>query len=190
MRVLTIMAAVDTDTARHRGTSAASRLPRSPARGRGAATRSGGPDTGNELIDALLMAGHRVRTATDTRLRADGLSLPRLKVLRLLASGPLSMGQVSALLEVAPRSTTDLVDGMAEAGLLERRPHPTDRRSVLLALTDEGATRLAQARAQANEVAAWATRKLPAGSRGRLIELLGCIGAPDGDDPIGAGTHG
>lgn len=141
------------------------------------------PDTGDDLVDALLLAGHRVRTAVDACLRADGLSLARLKVLRLLAEGPVPMGQLSEAMAVVPRSTTDLVDGLVAAGLVERRPHPTDRRVVLLDLTDQGRERLTTGRARATEVTARATRALPAAKRREMIELLAAVAPPE--DPGG-----
>ena len=159
-----------------------------------AAKRPGIPDTGDELVDALLLAGHRVRTATDARLREEGLSLARLKLLRLLSDGPLPMGQVSAALHVVPRSTTDLVDGLVAAGLVARCAHPTDRRVVLLELTPSGRTRLAAARRVATEVANRATAAVPADRRAELVELLGRIGDPEGEaqtsgEGSASGTH-
>jgi len=136
------------------------------------AERPGIPDTGDELVDAL-------RTATDARLREEGLSLPRLKLLRLLSGGPLPMGQVSAALHVVPRSTTDLVDGLVSAGLVARGAHPTDRRVILLELTPAGRTRLGGARQVATQVANRATERVPAARRAELVELLGCIGLPE-----------
>lgn len=148
------------------------------------------PDTGDEIVDALLVAGHRVRTATDARLREEGLSLARLKLLRLLAGGPLPMGQVSVALHVVPRSTTDLVDGLVSAGLVARRPHPTDRRVVLLDLTPAGRQRLAVAHRLATEVANRATGGVPAERRAELVELLQRIGVPAGGDHGAAGDAG
>ena len=136
------------------------------------------PETGDELLDAILMAGHRVRTATDARLRSEGLSLARLQLLQLLEDGPLPMGQLSEARSVVPRSTTDLVDGLVGCGLVERRPHPTDRRVVLLALTDLGRGRLASGRRRASEVTRQVTRGVPSDRRRELIELLDSIGAP------------
>ncbi|MHB1777166.1 MAG: MarR family winged helix-turn-helix transcriptional regulator [Acidimicrobiales bacterium] len=147
------------------------------------------PDTGDDLVDALLAAGHRVRTAVDACLRADGLSLARLKLLKLLADGPMPMGQLSEAMAVVPRSTTDLVDGLVGAGLVERRPHPTDRRVVLLDLTDHGRERLAGGRARATEVTARATRALSAADRRRLVELLAAV-APAGRPAGGPGRPG
>ena len=41
-------------------------------------------------------------------------------------------------LRIAPRSTTEVVGGLQERGLVERRPDPTDRRATLIAVTEEG----------------------------------------------------
>ena len=41
-------------------------------------------------------------------------------------------------LHIAPRSTTEVVDGLEERGLVERQADPTDRRATLIALTEEG----------------------------------------------------
>jgi DNA-binding MarR family transcriptional regulator len=38
------------------------------------------------------------------------------------------------------RNITGLVDGIEAAGLVERAPHLSDRRAILLTLTDDGAT--------------------------------------------------
>ncbi len=46
--------------------------------------------------------------------------------------------QLADSLELTTGATTSLIDRVDRAGLLERRPHPTDRRSVTLELTDLG----------------------------------------------------
>lgn len=46
--------------------------------------------------------------------------------------------ELAERLHIAPRSATEVVDQLAAKGLVERRPHPTDRRATLLSLTDEG----------------------------------------------------
>jgi DNA-binding MarR family transcriptional regulator len=48
------------------------------------------------------------------------------------------LSEIADKLRIAPRSTTEVVDGLQERGLVERRPDPTDRRATLIVLTDEG----------------------------------------------------
>ncbi|GAA4575500.1 hypothetical protein GCM10023176_44920 [Micromonospora coerulea] len=56
----------------------------------------------------------------------------------LLRHGPMRLSALAEHLHIAPRSTTEVVDGLQERGLVERRPDPEDRRATLVALTDEG----------------------------------------------------
>jgi len=51
---------------------------------------------------------------------------------------PVRLSDLADRLHIAPRSTTEVVDGLQERGLVERRPDPTDRRATLIAVTDEG----------------------------------------------------
>lgn len=56
----------------------------------------------------------------------------------LLRHGELRLNELSEHLHIAARSTTEVVDGLAERGLAERRPDPHDRRATLVGLTPEG----------------------------------------------------
>lgn len=70
-------------------------------------------------------------------------------LLVLQQSGPVVQRQLSQALRCTPRHVTSLVDGLEAAGFVIRRPHPTDRRATLVALTERGgaaATRLAAER--------------------------------------------
>jgi DNA-binding MarR family transcriptional regulator len=57
----------------------------------------------------------------------------------LLRDGTMRPSELSEHLRIAPRSTTEVVDGLQERGLVQRRPDPGDRRATLIALTDQGA---------------------------------------------------
>jgi DNA-binding MarR family transcriptional regulator len=69
----------------------------------------------------------------------DGISYPRLRLLEQLhCVGPNMMRALGDELGLTPRNMTALVDSMEEEGLVARRAHPTDRRAVLVELTDAG----------------------------------------------------
>ena len=104
------------------------------------------PDTGSATVDAILHAAHRVRQAADAELRTQGLSLSSYKVLRALDLEACSMRVLSEVLRVAPRTITDIVDGLEKRGLAERSAHPHDRRVTLIHITAEGKTQLRRAR--------------------------------------------
>lgn len=130
------------------------------------------PDTGSELVDALLHAAHRVRTSTDASLRCRELSLPGYKLLKALAGTDRSMREVSDLLRVSPRTVTGIIDGLQARALVTRHPHPTDRRVTLLHLTEEGVRRLDEARHQAEGARDAAIEDLDATERETLRRLL------------------
>ena len=88
-----------------------------------------------------------------------GLTPHQVRALRVIGRGPLRPGELAEELRVAPRSVTDVVDGLEAAGLLERQPDATDRRAVLLELTPHGSevlTRVSAARDLASD--AWLAR--------------------------------
>lgn len=132
------------------------------------------PDTGDEVVDLVLAAGHRVRTAVDEALRAGvGLTLRRFKILTLLAeTGPCRLRDLADAVRVAPRTMTATVDELESAGLIERRAHPHDRRAVLVALTSAGRLTLDEGQRHRSETVTGITRHLDAAQRAQLAELL------------------
>ena len=66
-----------------------------------------------------------------------GLTCTQACAVRDLAD-PLTPSQLAALLECEPSNVTFVVARLVSLGYAERRPHPTDRRSKLVALTAEG----------------------------------------------------
>ncbi len=135
------------------------------------------PDTGDEVVNVLLAAGHQVRIAVDEALRASvGLTLRRFKVLQLLADiGPCRLRDLADAVAVVPRTMTEMVNGLESDGLVARRSHPNDRRAVLLALTPAGREALTVGRRRRAETVADFTRHFTAAQRTQLIELLASI---------------
>ena len=93
------------------------------------------PDTGNEVVDALIFAAHRVRTAADSALRECGLSFPGYKLLRALENSDRPMREISTELHIAARTVTDIADGLEARGLVIRRASPARRSSREARLT-------------------------------------------------------
>ncbi len=56
----------------------------------------------------------------------------------LTRHGAMRLSALAEHLHIAPRSTTEVVDGLQERGLVARHPDPADRRATLVAPTDEG----------------------------------------------------
>lgn len=54
------------------------------------------------------------------------------------ADGPLTPNEINAHLHLTSGSVTSLLDRLEQRGLVTRGPHPTDRRKVLVSITDAG----------------------------------------------------
>ncbi len=64
----------------------------------------------------------------------------------LTQGGAVSAKELAAALHFTTGATTTLVDRLVQRDLVERRPHPTDRRVSLVALTANAAQELAEGR--------------------------------------------
>lgn len=82
-------------------------------------------------------------------------------------------------LGIAPRSATEVADALEHAGLLTRSPDPTDRRAVLLTLTDAGRQTVARVRDRRRAAADEAVSVLSDHDRAELRRLLEALLATD-----------
>ena len=86
-------------------------------------------DTSREvwlLMSDLVLDNQRRREVSE----ALGMSFGRSRALRRLARLPMSMGELAAALEIDPANATTVVDDLEGLGLVRRRPHSTDRRTM------------------------------------------------------------
>ena len=68
-----------------------------------------------------------------------GIGVTGLKTLSLLnRNGPTAAGALAAAAGITSGSMTATIDKLVQSGFVERRTSPIDRRSVVVALTDEG----------------------------------------------------
>ncbi len=125
--------------------------------------------------DAGLAAALRVSIARLTRrLRserdpANELSVGQLSVLgALFRNGPCSIGELAAHERVQPPSMTRTVTCLADEGYVERHPHPTDGRQVVVRLSDKGRDLLAAERRRRDAWLAVRLRELTADERAVL----------------------
>ncbi|WP_375463710.1 MarR family winged helix-turn-helix transcriptional regulator [uncultured Methylobacterium sp.] len=82
----------------------------------------------------------RVTAAIGAELRAIGLSIPQFDVLSTLTEREgLTQQELAGRLYVTKGNVSGLIDRLVEAGLVERRASPGDRRSHALHLTGDGA---------------------------------------------------
>ena len=93
----------------------------------------------DENIGSLLAQVSRLmRRAFDEKARTIGVTRPQWQVLSLLhAREGINQGGLADILEVEPITLGRMVDRLQDAGLVERRPDPADRRAWRLYLTDK-----------------------------------------------------
>lgn len=93
----------------------------------------------NDLLAAYqFMQGQNARMSTGLSLRF-GIGPADLRLLLFLSRMPdATPKEVATQLEQTSGSVTALLDRLERSGHLRRHAHPTDRRSLLLRLTEEG----------------------------------------------------
>jgi DNA-binding MarR family transcriptional regulator len=89
---------------------------------------------------------HLLRRAAEED-KAAGLSRARLSALSVVVfRGPLALGELATAEGVRSATMTGIVNGLERDGLVRRRPHGRDKRSVNIEATGAGRQLLGQAR--------------------------------------------
>lgn len=108
---------------------------------------------GMGVVTSIMRTQQILLARADAVLGAFGLTFARFEVLTLLSftrRGSLPMGKLGDRLQVHPASVTSAVDRLVRQGFVRREPHPTDGRTTLAVLTDEGRRVAADAAARLN----------------------------------------
>lgn len=107
-----------------------------------------------EVLDAFarafkgLMAAQRRMRGRETH-RPGELSFAQYSLLfELCAGAPKSARELALAAEVSPATVTEMLDGLAAAGLVKRIRSTADRRIVLTSLTDRGRALIDERRAR------------------------------------------
>lgn len=94
-------------------------------------------DANAELFELLLRLTRRLSEHAERRLRGYQIASKHNWALQALDE-PMPMNVLAERMGTDASYLTGIADRLEERGLVERRPHPTDRRIKYLALTDEG----------------------------------------------------
>ena len=113
----------------------------------------------------------RAALASDAGISATGLDALE----HLEADGPLTQRQLGDRLSLTSGAVTMLVDRLEDAGWVQRRPHPSDRRYVLVELSGQAIertpARLAAYHARVRAIA----EKVPAAQRDAICGFLQAV---------------
>src|SRR5580693_7233213 len=97
------------------------------------------------VIDGLAQLAFVVHGMLELRAAEHDLSITQARLLGVLRDRTPTMNELARLLGLDKSSTTGLVDRAERRGLVARVPSATDRRSVLVSLTDDGRSLVSQA---------------------------------------------
>jgi DNA-binding MarR family transcriptional regulator len=113
------------------------------------------------LATALRISVSRLARRLRVERQAEGLtslSDTQLAALSVLEKhGPMTPGELADQEKVQPPSMTRVIAVLEERNLVVRAPHPTDRRQVVLTVTEEGRALVIQARRRRD---AWLAKRL------------------------------
>jgi DNA-binding MarR family transcriptional regulator len=118
------------------------------------AERVGAEQLAVALRDAITRLNRRVRQERPV----GDLTFSQLSALTSLQlAGALTPRELADVERVQPPTMTKIVGKLEDRGLVARTPHPTDRRQVILAATEQGRAVFAQFEKARNE---WLARQL------------------------------
>ncbi|MGP4025543.1 MarR family winged helix-turn-helix transcriptional regulator [Actinomadura sp. 3N407] len=137
-------------------------------------------DTGFLLARA---SGLMVR-ATNARLAHHDLRARHFSVLSYVCDRDgASQRQLADFLGLDPSPVVALLDTLEAAGLIERRPHPSDRRARLIVPTPEGRTLRDKAKTDVVEAREQVLSCLTTRERELLLGMLRRVAFPETDQP-------
>jgi DNA-binding MarR family transcriptional regulator len=132
-------------------------------------------DALNEVIRAV---GTRHRALSIAALAPFGIHPGhKLVLFELDSAGPRTQAQLAAATGFEPPSITLSVRQLEDAGLVVRRPSPTDRRATLVELSDKGRTLLPELKAAWCSVAEQTIAGFTALPLGQLTDVLADLAA-------------
>jgi len=129
-----------------------------------------------ELGELLVRVARNQRRRWRDALAPWDLSPHQARALRVVVERDgVRLSDLAESLHIAPRSATEVADGLQARGLVERTPDPGDRRAVILRPTAEGRrvrAEVGRARAADNEAL---LSRLSTEDRATLARLLGAL---------------
>lgn len=128
-----------------------------------------------ECFMNIARASDQMLAELNRRLKADfDLSVSAATVLAIIdgAGEPITPGVIAERAIIAAASTTSVLDTLERRGLVERRPHPTDRRKLLIDLTRTGRNTIDHILPGIHRLEEEVMRALTADERRELLGLI------------------
>ena len=123
-------------------------------------------------VDGLAQLSFVVQGMLEHRAAEHGLSIIQARLLGVLRDRTPTMNELARILGLDKSSVTGLVDRAERRGLVMRVPSTTDRRAVLVSLTDDGRALVSQAAACFEADVLTMLERLPSRDREALSGLV------------------
>lgn len=134
-------------------------------------------------MGSVLRLHQLVASAMDRVLKDFGLTrngFLMLATIQFSERGSKLLGRIASHMMLHPTTVTALADRLEEQGLVERQPHPTDRRATFIVITPAGQALLRKT-TQALDAADFGLVGLTPAQAQKLVELLAPIRMSAGD---------
>jgi DNA-binding MarR family transcriptional regulator len=129
-----------------------------------------------DLLFEISETARALRRGFDQRAATLGVTRPQWRVLSRLKREPgLKQVELAERLDMEPITLCRIVDRLEEAGLIERKPDPSDRRAWLLELTPKAGPLVTRLRALARDYAGEAMDGIDEAELRLLQERLAAI---------------
>ncbi|MDL4773547.1 MarR family winged helix-turn-helix transcriptional regulator [Actinomadura xylanilytica] len=114
-----------------------------------------------------------MRSAIGEELKAFGLSTSQYATLLMAEAQPgMSVADIAREVASSRQAANEMLGGLEAAGLIERRPNPSDRRTHRIHVTEPGQARLAEARIAVERREAELEAGFTAGQRAAIRDWL------------------
>lgn len=126
----------------------------------------------DDITDALLTASRLLVAVSAHSIGQvdETITFPQFRTLVILSNrGPVNLATLAGLLGVQPSATGRMVDRLVAARLIDRLPHPTSRRELLVALTKRGREVVRRVTAQRRVEIARIVEKMPPSDRKSVV---------------------
>jgi homoprotocatechuate degradation regulator HpaR len=140
------------------------------------------PETTRSLPIAMLRARETMMAPIRQMLNEVGVTEQQWRVMRVLDErGTMDPKELAAEACLLNPSLTRIMKLLEKKGLMRRKAHPTDRRKVLLDITDEGRALMSAAAPQSKAIFARLEERFGRENMDRLLDLLNDMSALDLD---------
>lgn len=182
-----------TSSARHQEDAPAGGATKEQRASRGAATRLSQRSNRDLRLGFLMHDVSRMRRrAFDEYMKPLGVTRAQWWVIAHLSRRDgMVQTELASMLDVGKASLGAIIDRLEKSDLIERRPHPSDRRAKSIFMTQKAKDLVSQMQAAECEYNELILRELSEADRDQLLLLLECVkdalaglalGEEDGDD--------